>query len=143
MYFLLKLIINTVALLLVVHFIPGMSVADWKTAVLAALALGVVNAVIRPVVIFLTLPLNILTLGFLTFVINAALFYSVSAFVPGFRVSGFSAAFFGSLLFSIVSAVLSFLLTPSPRVHFYGRDRDRARYRDAIDVEGKREDEER
>jgi putative membrane protein len=146
MYFLIKLLVNTLALIVVVHIVPGLGIADWRTAFLAALGLGVVNAVIRPVILFLTLPLNILTLGLLTFVINAFLFYSVSAFIPGFKVSGFAAALFGSLLFSVISAVLS-AFTPSSRLRFFfrrGQGNDgRRRYHDAIDVEGRHEEDKR
>jgi putative membrane protein len=138
MYFLVKLLVNTLSLLLVVRIVPGIRVADWQTAFLGALGLGFVNAVIRPVVILLTLPLNILTLGLLTFVINALLFYSVSAFVPGFSVSGFYAALFGSLLYSLISSLLSLIAAPRRTSVF--RPRPRNRYDDAIDVEGRRED---
>lgn len=147
MYFVVKLLVNTLALLMVVQLIPGIHIADWKTAIFAALGLGFVNAVIRPVVMVLTLPLNVLTLGLLTFIINALLFYSVSAFVPGFTVSGFPAALLGSLLFSIISSVLNMVAAP-PRVRFFSH-RPRAdhpgpqrKYKDAIDVESRREKDE-
>lgn len=145
MYFIVKLLLNTLSLLVVVRLVPGISVTDWVTAIIAALALGVINAVLRPVLIVLTLPLNVLSLGLLTFVINAALFYSVSAFVPGFAVAGFGAAFWGSLLYSIVSAVLSAFAVP-PRARFSARHHHHhpappGKYRDAIDVEHRHADE--
>lgn len=144
MYFIIKLLLNTLSLLAVVNLVPGISVADWQTAIIAALALGVINSVLRPALIVLTLPLNVLSLGLLTFVINAALFYSVSAFVPGFAVAGFGAAFWGSLLYSIISAVLSAFAAPprvysSARHHHHHRARPE-KYRDAIDVEHRHED---
>jgi putative membrane protein len=142
MYFILKLLLNTFALIVVVKVVPGIHIAGWQTAFLAALALGFVNAVIRPVLIVLTLPLNILTLGLLTFVINALLFYSVPMFVPGFQVDNFSVAFWGSLLFSIVSSILSLLAVPT-RLHFFSHHSSGGKkYKDAIDVEGKHQDEE-
>jgi putative membrane protein len=144
MYFLIKLLVNTLALLLVVRIIPGIHIVDWATALLTAFGLGIVNAVIRPVVIILTLPLNILTLGLLTFVINALLFYSVSAFIPGFTVSGFGAALAGSLLYSLFSSVLSAFVAPGrARFFTYHSDSARKKYSDAIDVEGRSEEHER
>ena len=142
MYFIVKLFLNTLSLLVVVKLVPGISVPDWLTAIVAALALGVVNAVLRPVLIVLTLPLNILSLGLLTFVINALLFYSVSAFVPGFKVAGFGAAFWGSLLYSIVSWLLSAFAAPGrPRFSSPRREeRGGGKYRDAIDVEHRYEE---
>jgi putative membrane protein len=143
MYFLVKLLVNALSLFLVVQLIPGLHIAGWKTVFLAAIGLGFVNAVIRPVVMVLTLPFNIVTLGLLTFVINALLFYSVSVFVPGFTVASFSAAFFGSLLYSLISSVLSFIVAPGRAkagffsVHAAGGGRKH--YPDAIDVEGKSE----
>ena len=146
MYFLIKFLVNTLSLLLVVRMVPGIHIADWPTALLASLGLGFVNAVIRPVVMVLTLPLNLLSLGLLTFVINAFMFYLVSAFVPGFRVDSFVFALFGSLLYSAISSVLSAIAAPS-RLHFGGRHRRDddspsrpGRYRDAIDVEHRHED---
>lgn len=144
MYFLLKLVLNTVALLAVVKLVPGITVDTWRAAVLAALALGVVNAVIRPVLIVLTFPFNLLTLGLFTFVINAALFYWVSAFVPGFHIANFVTAFVGSLLFSVFSSILSAVAAPS-KIRFFSRRSDRGRYhdkyKDAVDVEHRHEDE--
>lgn len=140
MYFLIKLLINTLALLAVVRIIPGLRIADWQTALLASIALGFVNAVIRPVVMVLTLPFNILSLGLFTFVINALLFYSVTVFVPGFKISGFPAAFFGSLVYSLISSLLSALVAP-PKIRFFSRHSSRDsrhdKYRDAVDIEGR------
>jgi putative membrane protein len=148
MHFLIKLLVNTFALLLVVHFIPGIHISDWTTAVFAALGLGIVNTIIKPVVMLLTLPFNILSLGLLTFVINAFLFYLVSAFIPKFTIDSFGAALFGSLLYSVFSAILSFIVGPHKPVKFYTsnsrsgnpRSSTHKRYDDVIDVEGKTED---
>lgn len=91
------------ALLFVAWVVPGISLAGFFPALWAALVIGIVNIVIRPVLFLLTLPINILTLGLFTFVLNGLLFWFVGNIVPGFMVSGFWAAFFGSILLSIIS----------------------------------------
>lgn len=96
-------LIITVAILLASQFVPGIHVDDLSTAVVAACVLGLINIFIRPVVVFLTLPLSILTLGLFYFFINAFLLKLVAYFVSGFEVKSFFAAFFGSLVISIVS----------------------------------------
>ena len=83
---------------------------------LAAFVLGVINAFIRPLVILITLPINILTLGIFTFFINGFLFYAVSKIVKGFVVTGFWPAFFGALLFSIISFLVSLVISKKGRV---------------------------
>jgi len=146
--FLIKLIINTVTLIIVVKIIPGIKVDRWQTAVFSALMLGLVNAFLRPLVIFFTLPLNILSLGLFTLVINAFMFYLVSKLVPGFTVNGFWNAFWGALFFSIISFLLSLFINPHRdiRMRFYKfhtpqytperRIVSRSEYRQVIDVEG-------
>jgi putative membrane protein len=95
---------------------PSISVASFWTALIAALILGLVNAVIRPVLIILTLPATILTLGLFIFVINGLLFWFVGSFIEGFFVAGFWAGVFGAIVYSLVSWFLSALLLPSTRV---------------------------
>ncbi len=107
MELLIRLLINAVALLLVAYLIPGVHIAGFGAALVVALILGIVNAVLKPILIILSLPLEILTLGLFTFVINALLFYLVAKLEIGLSVSGFGAAFFGALVLSIVSFVLS------------------------------------
>jgi putative membrane protein len=92
-----------VAILLASYFVPGIQVDTLSTAVIAACVLGLINVFIRPVVVLLTLPLSILTLGLFYFIINAFLLELVSYFVSGFEISGFFAAFFGSLIISVVN----------------------------------------
>jgi putative membrane protein len=82
-------------------------------AVGAALLLGVVNAVLRPLALLLTLPVNILTFGLFTFVVNAAMLYLVAAVVPGFQVQGFGAALLGAVVLTVVSAILGALVRRS------------------------------
>ena len=92
------------------EFIPGISVANFVTAVIVAVVLGLLNAFIKPVVMFLTLPINLLSLGLFTLIINAVLFWSISLFVEGFDVAGFMAAFLGALMISFAQFILSIVI---------------------------------
>ena len=105
-------IVNAAALLLVAYLYPGVTVESFFAAAIAALVLGLVNAVIRPLLILLTLPVTLLTLGLFIFVINALLFWLVAEIVQGFRVSGFMAALIGSILYSLITLLTSWLLFP-------------------------------
>jgi putative membrane protein len=105
--FLIRLLINAVALLIVAKLLPGVEVASFTGALVSAFILGLVNAVIRPILILLTLPVVVLTLGLFTLVINAITFELVGHLHLGLAVHGFGAAFFGALILSIVSFVLS------------------------------------
>ncbi len=100
-----KTLIGALALLLAATIVPGVEIDSLYIAIIAAVVLGILNAVVRPILILLTLPVTLLTLGLFTFVINAALFWFVSTFVEGFSVSGFLAAFLGSLLVSVVTTI--------------------------------------
>jgi len=105
-------IVNAAALLLVAYLYPGVQVQDFLAALFAALVLGLVNAVIRPLLVILTLPVTLLTLGLFLFVINAFLFWLVAELVKGFTVSNFGAALIGSILYSLITLVTSWLLFP-------------------------------
>ena len=105
-------ILNAAALLLVAYLYPGVSVESFLAAVIAALVLGLVNAVVRPILILLTLPATLLTLGLFLFVINALMFWLVAEIVPGFKVTGFVAALLGSILYSVITLITSWLLFP-------------------------------
>jgi putative membrane protein len=109
---LLRWLVNAGALLLVAYLYPGVRVEDFGAALIAALVLGLVNALVRPLVVLLTLPVTILTLGLFLFVINAFLFWLVAELVKGFTVSGFVGALIGSVLYSLVTLVTSWLLFP-------------------------------
>jgi putative membrane protein len=109
-------LINALALLTVAYVLPGIQVADFGSAMIAAVVLGLVNAVIRPILILLTLPATILTLGLFIFVINGLLFWFVGSTLQGFTVSGFWWGFFGAIVYSIVSWALSSVLLPDRRV---------------------------
>lgn len=111
MFFIFRLVIHMVAILIISYLLPGLIRVDgvWA-ALVAAFILGIVNAVIRPILIFFTLPITILTLGLFLLVINGLMLWLVSAIVKGFQVNGFWGAVLGSLLISIVSWVLSRVL---------------------------------
>ena len=103
-------LIHTLALLGVAYLLPGVKVASFGAAVVAALVLGLVNTVIRPILILLTLPATILTLGLFIFVINGLLFWFVGSFIQGFVVTGFWWGVLGAITYSIISWVLASLL---------------------------------
>lgn len=105
-------IVNAGALLLVAYLYPGVQVRDFVAALIAALVLGLVNAIVRPLLVVLTLPVTLITLGLFLFVINAFLFWLVAELVQGFTVSNFGAALIGSILYSIITLLTSWLLFP-------------------------------
>jgi putative membrane protein len=113
MRLLLVWLVNTVSLIAVAYLMPSISVASFWTALIAALVLGLVNAVIRPILVILTLPATILTLGLFIFVINGLLFWFVGSFIEGFVVAGFWAGFFGAIIYSLISWLLSALVLPA------------------------------
>ena len=94
------------ALLLVAHFYPGVSVASFGAALIAALVLGLFNSLVRPLLVLLTLPVTLLTLGLFLFVINALMFWAAASVLKGFNVNGFTAALIGSLLYSVCGLVI-------------------------------------
>lgn len=106
----LRWILNALGLMAVAYLYSGVQVSGFFPALIAALALGLVNALIRPILVVLTLPITILTLGLFLFVINAALFWFVGQILAGFVVQGFVAALIGSILYSIITLVTSWLL---------------------------------
>jgi putative membrane protein len=113
---LIRWLILTVAILSAAYLLDGMEVRGFTSAFFAAAVLGILNAVLRPVLIILTLPLNILSLGLFTFVINAFLLKMASGVIPGFEVHGFWPALFGSLIISLASWLLSSLINDRGRV---------------------------
>lgn len=100
-----RLLTAAFALLLVARFVPGIEVENLYIAIIAALILGILNILVRPVLVLLTLPITILTLGLFIFVINALLFLFVASFVDGFNVEGFIPALLGSVIVSVISAI--------------------------------------
>ena len=116
MGFLIRLCLNALALLIVSTVIPGIEVRGVLPALSAAFFLGLVNAVVRPIILILTLPLTILTLGLFIPLINAFLLKLVSLMIQGFEAHGFWSAVFGALLLSIVSGLLSLFINDQGRV---------------------------
>jgi putative membrane protein len=110
MRFLLRLVLNGIAIIVAAWFVPGVHVAGPGPALIAGALLGLVNALIRPLLLILTFPFTLLTLGLFIFVVNAICFGLTAALVPGFNLDGFLAAFLGALVVTIVSWLLSALL---------------------------------
>jgi len=106
-------LINAVALLALPYIFSSINVDSFWTALVVAIVLGFVNSIIRPILILLTLPVTLLTLGLFIFVINGLLFWAVGSFVPSFHVDGFWSGVFGALVYSIISWALSSLIMPS------------------------------
>ncbi len=106
------MLIAMLGLYLASELLPGVSIRGTGTFILAALLLGIVNAVVRPVALILTLPLTILTLGLFLFVLNAAMFGLVAALLENFSVAGFWSALFGAIIVSITSTIASWFIGP-------------------------------
>lgn len=102
-----RLVLFALALLFTAWLVPGINFANFQTALLAALVMGLVNIFIRPIILIFTLPLNLITLGLFTFIINALMFLLVAKLVIGFVVTGFLAALLGSIVLSIISVFIN------------------------------------
>jgi putative membrane protein len=107
--------VNALALLAVAFLYSGVNVDGIFAALAAALVLGLVNAIIRPILILLTLPVTLLSMGLFIFVINALLFWLVAEVVKGFTVSGFTAALVGSLMYSVITLLVNWLISDNPK----------------------------
>lgn len=105
-------VLNSFALFFVMKLVPGIQIDQFSDLLIATLVLGLLNAVLRPIVLLLTLPVTILTLGLFTLVINGVMFYLAASLVDGFRVTGFGSAFVAALLFSLFSFVLNIVFRP-------------------------------
>lgn len=110
MQFLVRWGISSLSIFIVAHIVKGIEVSSTATVLVIALMLGIINAFLRPLIILVTLPINIVTLGVFTLFINGALFLLVSKIVKGFVITGFWTAFWGYILFSIISFLLSLLV---------------------------------
>ena len=106
MHLIIKWLVTTLSILIAAYLLPGVAVRSLTAAVITAAVLGLINAIIKPILIILTLPLTVLSLGLFLLIINACLVLLASALVPGFEVSGF----WWALLFSLVFSIVSFLL---------------------------------
>ncbi len=110
MRLLLTWLINTVAIFALPHLLDTVEVDNFTTALFAALVLGLVNTLIRPILVLLTLPVTLLTLGLFIFVINGLMFWAVADLVQGLRVAGFVSAILAALVYSVISWLLSAIL---------------------------------
>ena len=110
MRFLLRLLLNGVAIVIAAWCIPGVTLSGPVPALIAGVMLGFINALVRPVLLLLTLPFTVITLGLFIFVVNAICFALTAALVPGFDISGWFGAFLGAILVSLVSWALNALL---------------------------------
>ncbi len=114
--FVLRLLVTALGLWLASAIVPGIVIDDMGTLLLAAVLLGIVNAVVRPLIILLTLPITILSLGLFLLVINAAMLGLVSSLLDGFHVAGFWSAVFGSLVVSLTGWIASWYIGPRGRI---------------------------
>jgi putative membrane protein len=114
--FLLKWFVTAVSIFIVANLFNWIYIENLRVLVLAALLLGILNVFLRPILLLLTLPINIFSLGLFTLVINAFLLYAVSGMVSGFEIASFWKAFWAALLVSIVSALINILIHKEPRV---------------------------
>lgn len=106
-----KLLINTLALLVTTWIVPGFMIEGVTTVVLAAIVLGVINTFIRPVMLLVTLPLNLVSLGLFTFVVNALMLWLTAYFVHGFVINNWLSAILAAVVLAVVSTVLGSLFT--------------------------------
>jgi putative membrane protein len=123
---LIRWIINAGALFLAAHVVEGIEITGFLPALAGALILGILNTFIRPVVLILTLPLNVLTLGLLTFIINGLMLKIVASILKGFEVQGFWPAVWGALLITIISWIVNLFINSQGRIEYIemkkGRD---------------------
>lgn len=109
LFTILRWVINALLLVVITYLVPGVYVQNFYYALLTVAVLGLVNALIRPVIILLTLPVNILTLGLFTLVINGFMFWLVASILEGFSVANFWAALIGALIYALLSMLVSYL----------------------------------
>ena len=114
-----RTLITMLGLLLASKLVPGVWIEGAGSFILAALLLGLVNGFVRPIMFILTLPLTIITLGLFIFVLNAAMFGLVAAFLDNFNIAGFWSALFGALIVSITSTVASWFIGPEGRYEVF------------------------
>jgi len=110
LYFLLTWLVSAISLMITAYLVPGFEVDSWTAAAIAVVVLALVNAIVRPILVILTFPLTLLSLGLFLLVINALMLLLVSSLTPGFEVAGFIPAFIGSIVLTLVSTLLSQLI---------------------------------
>lgn len=106
-----KLVIIAIIILTLPSFVPGIEITSFGTAMLVALFFGILNAVVRPIILLIAFPITIITLGLFSFVVNAGLFWWIGSFVKGFYVAGFVPALLGSLVVSATAFIVDKLLS--------------------------------
>lgn len=106
----LRWLLNTLVLMIVAYIVPGIKFESFWSALITSLILGLLNALIRPLILLLTLPINFLTLGIFTLVINALMFWLASSIVKGFEITNFAAAFWGALVYAVIVMIINFFL---------------------------------
>ena len=124
---LIRWLTSTGAIVLTSYLLNGIQIDGFPAAFMAAAILGILNALIRPIALLITLPINILTLGFFTFVINALMLQMVSSIISGFEVHGFGSAVLGSLMISVISWLLNSFVD-RPRTWHINKPGSRARH---------------
>jgi putative membrane protein len=138
---LIRWLTTTAAILATAYLLDGIHVSGFLPAVFAAALLGILNAFFRPLALLLTLPINILSLGLFTFIINALMLKMASGVIPGFDVYGFWTAVFGSLLISLISWLLNSFIseqaTITSSIHIHGAGATKKKSEDTIDLEHK------
>ena len=110
MKLLVRWLLSAVALLAVAHLYSGVQVTSFTSALIAAFVIGLLNTIVRPVLVVLTLPVTVVTLGLFLFVINAFMFWAAAGVLSGFHVNGFAAALLGSLIYSVLGMVIDLAL---------------------------------
>jgi putative membrane protein len=141
---LIRWLTTTAAIVATAYLLDGIQVSGFFSAVLAAAMLGILNAFFRPIALLLTLPINILSLGLFTFVINALMLKMASGVIPGFNVYGFWTAIFGSFLISVISWLLNSFISEQGSLTAInlkrGSDARTGKQDDTIDLEHKGDD---
>jgi putative membrane protein len=110
MLFLIRLVLNALALIVVANVVPGISVRSFPIALVAAIVIAFVNALIRPLIELLSLPITILTFGLFSLIINALMFGLAAWLTPGFTVAGFGPAFWGGLIYAVLATVIGWIV---------------------------------
>jgi putative membrane protein len=123
--FLLKWFVTTVSIFIVANLFNLIYVENLQVLILASLVLGILNAFVRPMLLILTLPINVFSLGLFTLVINAFLLYAVSGLISGFEITSFWRAFWAALLVSILNAMLNVMIHKEPRIRIHTLNSER------------------
>lgn len=119
MKFIITWLISSISLIIVAYFIPGISFTSFYIVLFTAIVLGIINAIIRPLIIILTIPINVITLGIFTFFINALMFWLAHLIISGFQITNFMAAFWGAIVYWIINLLLNIIFTKENKQELY------------------------